>query len=333
MNKEKVAFVTGITGQDGSYLTEQLIAKGYKVVGLVRRASTNNLGRIDHISSKNLKLEYGDLLDKGCLTKLLREYMPDEIYNLGAQSHVFHSFAMPEYTIQTIITGTLNLLDAMKEQVPWARFYQASSSEMFGVSVNSLGLQDENTQFDPVSPYACGKVAAHNLVRQYRRSYGLHLSAGILFNHESPRRGEEFVTRKITKYIGELVNSVDVNRHPKLTLGNLDAQRDWGAAFEYTEAMHLILQQEHPDDYVICTGEANSVRDFLDLAFGHVNLNWQDFVKTTLTLHRPSEVPFLRGDNSKAKEILGWEPKIKLPELVRIMVDSDVQKAKTLQKQ
>lgn len=322
----KKALITGITGQDGSYLAEFLIEKGYEVHGIIRRSSSFNTGRILHIykdiheENVRLKLHYGDLTDASGLEKIIDQIEPDEIYNLGAQSHVRVSFEQPIYTTDTVAQGTTRLLEAIKNvgALRTIRYYQASSSEMYGKVLEVP--QKETTPFYPRSPYACAKVYAHHLVVNYRESYGLHASNGILFNHESPRRGETFVTRKITMGLARILSG----RQKKLYLGNLDAKRDWGYAKDYVEAMWMMLQQPTPDDYVIATAETWSVKDFLDRAFGHVGLNWQDHVEIDPRYFRPAEVDLLIGDYSKAKEKLGWVPRTSFDQLVRIMVDADV---------
>lgn len=320
----KKALITGITGQDGSYLTELLLDKGYEVYGIVRRASTFNRGRLDaiydpHKSNRKLFLEYGDLSDGSGLARLIAKIQPDEVYNLAAQSHVRVSFDIPEYTTDVTATGTIRLLEAIREVGIKPRFYQASSSEMYG-KVQEVP-QTERTPFYPRSPYACSKVYSYWITVNYRESYGMHASNGILFNHESPRRGETFVTRKITRAVAH----IKAGLQQKLALGNLDSKRDWGYAKEYVEAMWLILQQPEPDDYVIATNETHSIREFLELAFGHVGLDWQKYVEIDPRYYRPAEVDLLIGDPSKAKQKLGWEPKTKFAELVKLMVDADVQ--------
>jgi len=317
----KRALITGITGQDGSYLAELLIEKGYDVHGIIRRASTFNTGRIDHIYDK-LTLHYGDLSDASSLARLLAKIQPNEIYNLAAQSHVRVSFDCPEYTTDITATGTIRILEAIRESGLKPRFYQASSSEMFGL-VQEVP-QSETTPFYPRSPYACAKLYSHWVTVNYRESYGLHASSGILFNHESPRRGETFVTRKITRAVANIL----LGHQDFLYLGNLDAKRDWGYAKEYVEAMWLMLQQERPDDYVIATGTTSSIREFLTHAFGHVGLDWEKYVKIDQRYFRPAEVDLLLGDYSKAHKVLGWEPKTKFKELVELMVDSDVRRLK-----
>ena len=320
----KKALITGITGQDGSYLAELLLSKGYDVHGIIRRASTFNTGRLDPIygdqhSSKNrLFLHYGDLSDASGLARLIGKIQPEEIYNLAAQSHVRVSFDAPEYTTDITATGTVRLLEAIRETGIKPRFYQASSSEMYGL-VQEVP-QKETTPFYPRSPYGCAKVYSYWITVNYRESYDLHASNGILFNHESPRRGETFVTRKITRALAH----IKAGLQDKLYLGNLDAKRDWGYAKEYVEAMWLMLQQEKPDDYVVATNETHSIREFLDAAFGHVGLDWNEFVEIDPRYYRPAEVELLIGDYSKAKKQLGWEPKTKFVDLVKLMVDADI---------
>ncbi len=321
----KRALITGLTGQDGSYLAELLLAKGYEVHGLRRRASSFNTARIDHLigdfrhdPTAKLILRYGDLADATSLSRLLYKLEPDEIYHLGAQSHVAVSFELPEYTADITGLGSVRILEAMREVGLKTRFYQAGSSEMFG---STAPPQNESTIFHPRSPYGCAKVFAHNIAVNYRESYGMFVCNGILFNHESPRRGENFVTRKITRAVARIKRGVQ----KKLFLGNLDARRDWGYAPEYVEAMWLMLQQEAPDDYVIATGEAHTVREFVTLAFEHAGLDWNKHVQIDPAYYRPAEVDFLLGDASKARRQLGWEPKVKFPDLVRIMVDADLQ--------
>ena len=321
----KKALITGITGQDGSYLTELLLGKGYDVYGVIRRASTFNTERIDHIyqdpheSGRRMRLLYGDLNDASSLNKILRDVQPDEIYNLGAQSHVRVSFDIPEYTAEVGALGTLRLLEAIRETgLRGTRFYQASSSELFG-KVQEVP-QRETTPFYPRSPYGVAKLYAYWATVNYRESYGLFACNGILFNHESERRGETFVTRKITRAAA----AIKLGLQDKLYLGNLDAKRDWGHAKDFVEAMHLMLQQDEPDDYVIATGETHSVREFLDESFGRLDLDWKQFVEIDSRYFRPAEVDLLIGDASKARRKLGWEPKITFEELVRTMVDADL---------
>ena len=319
----KTAMITGVTGQDGSYLAELLLEKGYKVVGLKRRTSTICTERVDHIyGHKNFEMKYFELNDVGCMWRLLREYKPDEIYNLAAQSHVRVSFEVPESTVDSIAMGTLRLLEAARHIVPSARIYQASSSEMFGD--NPEYPQGEDTALMPASPYACAKVFAHNLVRNYRESYNMHVSSGILFNHESPRRGETFVTRKITLAAARIKLGIQ----DKLYLGNLDSKRDWGFAGDYVEMMWLMLQQDVPDDYVVATGRTYTVRAFLEVVFGHADLDIEKYVEIDKRLFRPQEVPLLLGDPSKARRKLGWSPKVTFEELAKMMYESDLKKIK-----
>ena len=313
----KKALITGITGQDGSYLAELLLDKGYEVHGLVRRSSSFNTWRIDHVRDR-LSLHYGDLVDQNSLVRTIQLISPDEIYNLGAQSHVKVSFEMPEYTANVTGMGVLRLLDAVRELKLASRVYQAGSSEMFGLVQETP--QSERTSFHPRSPYGAAKVFGHWLAVNYREGYGMHVSNGILFNHESPRRGENFVTRKITRGIAAIVRG----EASELRLGNLDAKRDWGFAGDYVRAMWLMLQQERPDDYVVATGETHSVREFLEEAFSHVKLDWQKYVVVDPRYFRPSEVDLLLGDPGKARRALGWKPKVGFRELVRMMVDADL---------
>jgi GDPmannose 4,6-dehydratase len=324
MNKDtKTALITGVTGQDGSYLAELLLGKGYKVIGLKRRTSTVCTERIDHIfSHENFEMRYFELNDAGCMWRLLDEYKPDEIYNLAAQTHVRVSFEVPESTVDSIVMGTMRLLEAARHVVPNSRFYQASSSEMFGD--NPRYPQDENTALMPASPYACAKVFAHHLIRNYRMSYGMHASSGILFNHESPRRGETFVTRKITLAAAR----IKLGLQDKLYLGNLDSKRDWGFAGDYVEMMWLMLQQDEPDDYVIATGRTYTVREFLEIVFGHAGLDVDRHIEIDPRLFRPQEVPLLLGDPSKARRKLGWLPRIKFEELAKMMYEADFKKIK-----
>ena len=321
MNKR--ALITGITGQDGSYLAELLLAKGYEVHGIVRRSSSLNTERLDdiyqdpHDPDYRLRLVYGDLNDASSLNRILRMVKPDEIYNLGAQSHVRVSFDVPEYTGEITGMGTVRLLEAIRESGIQPRFYQASSSELFG---SSPAPQSEKTVFHPRSPYAVAKLYSYWITVNYRESYGMFACNGILFNHESPRRGETFVSRKITRAVAR----IKLGLQQKLFLGNLDAKRDWGFAGDYVEAMWLMLQQEKPDDFVIATGRCHTVRDFLDEAFGHLQLDWKKYVEIDPRYFRPAEVDELRGDMTKAKTILKWEPKVKFSELVKMMVDADL---------
>jgi GDPmannose 4,6-dehydratase len=320
----KRALITGITGQDGSYLAELLLSKGYEVHGLIRRASTFNTERIDHLyrdpheKGVRLFLHYGDLSNSEQLTNLVYNIQPDEVYHLGAQSHVRVSFDMPEYTGDVTGLGTTRLLEAIRRSGIKTRFYQASSSEMFG---DAPAPQNESTPFRPRSPYAAAKVYAYWMAVNYRDGYGLWVSNGILFNHESPRRGETFVTRKITRAVANIL----AGKQRSLYLGNLEARRDWGYAPEYVEAMWLMLQQDEPDDYVIGTGESHSVKEFLREAFSYVGLDWQEHVKIDPRYFRPVEVQFLLADASKARRKLGWLPKVTFRELVRIMADADIE--------
>ena len=319
------ALITGITGQDGSYLTELLLSKGYEVYGIIRRSSSFNTGRIDpfyedpNVPDAKLHLIFGDLNDASSLNKILRTVQPDEIYNLGAQSHVRVSFDIPEYTAEVTGIGTLRLLEAIRETGLTPKFYQASSSEMFG-KVQQIP-QTETTPFYPRSPYGVSKVFSYWATVNYREAYNLFACNGILFNHESPRRGETFVTRKITKAAARIKLGI---QH-ELYLGNLDAQRDWGYARDYVEAMWLMLQQEEPEDYVIATGETHTVRELLALAFGSLDLDWQKYVIITPRYYRPTEVDYLIGDASKAKKKLGWEPKVSFPDLIKMMVEADLE--------
>ena len=315
----KTAIITGITGQDGSYLAELLLSKGYKVIGAKRRSSLICTDRIDHIfSNDNFHMEYFDLNDTGCIYRLLAKYRPHEFYNLAAQSHVRVSFDVPENTVDGIAMGTLRILEAIRNTLPNCKFYQASSSEMYGDNPNYP--YDENSKLMPASPYACAKVFAHNLVRNYRESYDLFACSGILFNHESPRRGETFVTRKITLAAAMIKEGLQ----EKLYLGNLDAHRDWGFAGDYVEAMWLMLQQEKPEDFVISTGETHSVKEFLEFVFEAAGLNIDEHVEIDERLFRPHEVPYLLGDCTKAKEKLGWTPKIAFKELAKLMFEEDL---------
>lgn len=329
MTQPRRALITGITGQDGSYLAELLLSKGYEVHGIVRRASTFNTSRLDHLyqdpheTGSKLLLHYGDLADGQSLTNLVLNIEPDEIYNLGAQSHVRVSFDAPLYTHDVTGTGALRILEAARQLNKFrpVRVYQASSSEMFGDVLEVP--QTEATPFRPCSPYACAKVFAFHQTVNYRDAYGLFACNGILFNHESPRRGETFVTRKITRAVGRIREGLQ----DKLYLGNLDAKRDWGYAKEYVEAMWLMLQHDDPNDYVVATNETHSIREFLQLAFDSVDLNWEDYVEIDERYYRPSEVNLLLGDYSKAKDILGWEPQTTFAKLAQIMVEADCQLA------
>ncbi len=319
----KIALMTGITGQDGSYLAEQLLAKGYMVHGIIRRASTFNTSRIDHIfkdphdPNARLFLHYGDMSDASSLWRILDDVQPDEIYNLGAQSHVRVSFDIPEYTADIVAMGTVRMLEAMRRAKKEMRFYQASSSELFG---SSPPPQDEKTAFHPRSPYACAKAYAYYIVQNYRESYGMFASNGILFNHESPRRGETFVTRKITRGIARILAGKD----KLLYLGNLDAKRDWGYAPEYTECMQRIVHHSKADDFVIATGQTHSVKEFVQECFLLAGKDWEEYVKIDPRYFRPAEVERLQGDASKAAKELGWKPKVKFKELAKIMLDADM---------
>ena len=323
----KTALITGITGQDGSYLAELLLAKGYLVYGIIRRSSSFNTGRIDHIykdphdPQSEMRLVYGDLNDGSSLNRIIRTTQPDEIYHLGAQSHVRVSFDVPEYTGEITGLGTVRLLEAIRETGVKTRFYQASSSEMYG---NVPGPLNEQSYFQPRSPYAAAKVYAYWITVNYREGYDLYACNGILFNHESPRRGETFVSRKITKAAAR----IKLGRQDKLFLGNLDAKRDWGYAKDYVEAMWMMLQHDKPDDYVIATGETHSVREFLDEAFGHIDLDWKKYVEVDPRYFRPTEVDLLLGDASKARKTLGWKPRVLFKDLVRLMVDADMEAEK-----
>ena len=358
----KTALVTGATGQDGSYLSELLLNKDYRVIGLKRRTSTNNLERLSKsINHPNFSIIEGEVADSGCVYELVNKHQPHEIYNLAAQSHVGTSFEQPDFTFQVNALGPLHFLEAIRRFSPTTKFYQASTSEMFGKNFTETeagNYQDEDTVLMPQSPYAVAKVAAHHLVRIYREAYDIFGCCGILFNHESPRRGENFVTRKITKWIAEFI--VWVQRHglnysdlvidtdevyiggrvsrdqglqfPKLRLGNLDARRDWGHAQDYVEAMYLMVQQAVPEDYVIATGETHSIREFLDHAFAEINIwDWSNFVVIDPKFYRPAEVEYLQGLPQKASDKLGWEPKIRFEELVSIMLTRDIDAAQKLE--
>ena len=324
----KRALITGITGQDGSYLADLLLAKGYEVHGIIRRASTFNTSRIDHlyqdphVHGVRLFLHYGDLADSVHLVKLLYSLKPDEIYHLGAQSHVRVSFDIPEYTADVTGVGTIRILEAVREAGVKTRFYQASSSEMYG-KVQAVP-QTETTPFWPRSPYGVAKLFSYWATVNYRESYSLHASNGILFNHESPRRGETFVTRKISRAVARIKYGLE----SALYLGNLDARRDWGYAPEYVEGMWLMLQQDRPDDYILATNETRTVREFVQHAFAHADLDWKQYVKHDDRYERPAEVDLLIGDPAKAKKHLGWEPKVRFQELVKIMVDADLDMAR-----
>lgn len=313
----KRALITGITGQDGSYLAELLLDKGYEVHGIMRRNSTFTTGRIEHIFEK-IQLHYGDLADSSSLQHIVAKVQPDEVYNLAAQSHVKVSFDVPEYTADVTGTGTLRLMEAIRTCAPKAKFYQASSSEMFGKVLEVP--QTENTPFYPRSPYGAAKVYSYWITKNYRESYDMFTCNGILFNHESPRRGETFVTRKITRAVA----AIKSGKQDKLYLGNLDAKRDWGFAGDYVEAMWLMLQQDKPDDYVVATNETHSVKEFCEIAFSHVGLNWETYVEVSEKYFRPAEVDLLIGDPALAKKVLKWEPKVSFKQLVEMMVDEDV---------
>ena len=323
------ALITGITGQDGSYLAEFLLAKGYEVYGLVRRSSSFNRGRIEHIredersEKTRFRLVYGDLNDASSLNHVLRTFQPNEIYNLGAQSHVRVSFDIPEYTAEVTGIGCLRILEAIRESGLNCKFYQASSSELYGKVVETP--QKETTPFYPRSPYACAKAFAFYSTVNYRESYGTYAVNGILFNHESPRRGETFVTRKITRSVANIRQGLE----EKLYLGNLDAKRDWGYAGDYIEGMWMMMQQPEPDDYVLATGETHSVREFVELAFEYAGLDWKKHVEIDPRYFRPAEVDLLLGDAAKARTKLGWQPKVTFKELVRMMVDADIELVRT----
>ncbi len=321
------ALITGITGQDGAYLSEFLLSKNYEVHGIVRRSSSFNTGRIDHLISKhasdgNLQLYYSDLLDSSSITNLINKIQPDEIYNLGAQSHVAVSFQNPILTTQLGTLGSITILEAVRHLDKKVKFYQASSSEMFGGT--SKLLLDENSLFNPKSPYGASKVFAHDITKIYRESYNVFGVNGILFNHESPLRGETFVTRKISKAVGRIAAGIQ----SKLTLGNLDASRDWGYAKDYIEGMWMMMQHDYPEDWVLATGVTKTVRDFAEEAFTHANLNWEDYVITSEKYFRPNEVDYLLGDSSKAREVLNWKPSVDFKGLVKIMVEHDINEAK-----
>ncbi len=319
----KKVLITGITGQDGSYLAELLLDKGYEVYGIIRRSSSFHTGRIDHLykdphDQPKLRLIYGDLTDGGDLSKVIHDIKPDEVYNLGAQSHVRVSFDIPIYTADTDALGTLRILEAIRTMKKPPRFYQASSSEMYGKVMETP--QKETTPFYPRSPYGCCKVYSHWQTINYREAYDLYACCGILFNHESPRRGETFVTRKITR----AATRIKLGLQEKLFLGNLDAKRDWGFAGDYVEAMWLMLQQDKPDDYVVATGHTYSVREFLDEVFGHLDLEWGKYVEIDPRYYRPAEVDLLQGDATKAKKVLGWESKVSFKQLAKMMTDADM---------
>jgi GDPmannose 4,6-dehydratase len=334
----KTAIVTGITGQDGSYLAELLLANKYKVYGIYRRTSSPNFSRLyDALKYKNFHLLEGDICDPYLISRMLKAIKPDEYYNLAAQSHVATSFDQPSYTWDATAKGVLNALEAIRNESSDTKFYQASSSEMFGKNYttvyddfgeNPLKFQNEETPFYPQSPYAIAKLAGHHLVRNYRDSYNIFACSGILFNHESERRGENFVTRKITKWLGEFIASDKDKKFPKLRLGNLDAHRDWGHAEDYVKAMWLMLQQETPDDYVVATGNTYTIKEFLEVAFSRYDLDWEKYVVIDPKLYRPAEVEFLRGSPRKAKQKLGWSPDVSFYKLVERMVEHDVAEAR-----
>tara|TARA_R110000824_G_scaffold229047_2_gene416718 strand:+ start:995 stop:1984 length:990 start_codon:yes stop_codon:yes gene_type:complete len=317
MSKKK-AFITGINGQDGSYLSEYLLELGYDVHGIVRRNSTseNQSTRLEHFES-NIKTYYGDLLDQGGIERILDAIQPDEVYNIAAQSHVRISFDIPQFTAQTNAIGVLNMLEAHRRCCPKAKFYQASSSEMFGLTVDEDNYQRETTAMNPVSPYGCAKVFGYNIVRNYRRAYGLHATNGILFNHESPRRGSNFVTNKVAKAAAR----IKLGLQDELELGNMDSYRDWGHSWDYVRAMHLMLQQEHPGDWVVSTGETHSVRQMCDLVFGYHDLDYNDYVVQNPKFMRPEELPYLRGDSTKIRTELGWLPKYTFKMLMEEMAE------------
>jgi len=335
----KTAIITGITGQDGSYLADLLLANKYKIYGVYRRTSNSNFSRLtdDVINNKYFHLLEGDICDPYCVSRMLKAIKPDEYYNLAAQSHVATSFEQPSYTWDATAKGVLNALEAIRNESNATKFYQASSSEMFGKNYttiyddfgeNPLKFQNEETPFYPQSPYAIAKLAGHHLVRNYRDSYNIFACSGILFNHESERRGENFVTRKITKWLGEFIASEKDKKFPKLRLGNLDAHRDWGHAEDYVKAMWLMLQQENPDDYVVATGNTYTIKEFLEVAFSRYDLNWEKHVVIDPKFYRPAEVEFLRGSPKKVKEKLNWSPEVSFYQLVERMVENDVAKAR-----
>ena len=347
MENSKTAVIFGVTGQDGCHLSDFLLHKDYNVVGVARRSSTDNTIRLEEIKDhENFKLVEGDVLDPSSINSTIHEHEPDEVYNLAAQSHVGTSFEQPSLTFQTNAIGVLNILETIRTTKPDTKFYQASTSEIFGnnysLDSQKTKFQDEQTPFAPCSPYAVAKEAAHRLVFTYRESYGLHASAGILFNHEGPNRGEKFVTRKITKYVGSLVHRswnemghtekiydvLQPDEVDPLLLGNLDTRRDWGYAGDYVRAMWLMLQQDKPDDYVISTGKTHSIRQFLSAAFGYIGIDWDDYVKIDQRFYRPADVDLLCGCSDKAKKVLGWKPKVDFEELVKKMVEHDIQEAK-----
>jgi GDPmannose 4,6-dehydratase len=321
MLTQKKALITGVTGQDGSYLAELLLKKGYKVIGTKRRSSVINTRNVDHLyNNPNFKMVYGSMNDIGSMYRTLSEIRPDEVYNIAAQSHVRTSFDVPEETVDTVAMGTMRLIEACRNVIPDCRFYQASSSEMYGDNLESP--KNEETRMTPASPYACAKMFGHNIVRNYRLGYGMHASSGILFNHESPRRGETFVTRKITQAVAK----IKLGKQKVLKLGNLDAVRDWGFAGDYVEAMWLMLQQDAPDDYVIATGECHSVKELVQTAFELADLDYEKYVEIDPRYYRPHEVPHLEGDASKANRVLGWKPKHSFQDLVKMMYLADLER-------
>ena len=329
----KTALITGINGQDSSYLAEYLIEKGYTVIGVKRRSSTNNCWRLKNIiTNPSFNLVEGDVSDAVSIYNIVDKYKPDEIYNLAAMSHVHTSFEEPQYTSIVNYVGVINVLEAARKFLPSSKIYQASTSELIGTGINIDGFQNENTNFTPQSPYAIAKLAAHHTCQLYRKAYHMFICCGILFNHEGVRRGEEFVTRKITKWIGDNYSKIALGYKPlinedKLNLGNLDASRDFGCAKDYVESMYLMLQQDTPDDYVIATGETHTIKELLDVAFGYINItDWTPYVYVNPKFIRPAEVPYLRGDMSKAREKLGWSPTTSFKELIEEMVESDIRK-------
>lgn len=328
----KTALISGITGQDGSYLAELLLDLDYNVIGLYRRSSSSNFERIEHISNSKLKLEEFDLTDPSTCISVINKYKPDEFYNLAAQSHVGTSFNQPTTTFEIDTIGVVNLLESIRKFSPHTKFYQASTSEMFGsnysVGIGDSKYQNEDTKFLPQSPYAVAKMASHRMIQIYREAYGLYACSGILFNHESPRRGVNFVTRKITNFIGQLISG-SIPHASKLGLGNLEASRDWGHAKDYVKGMFLMLQQDQADDFVLSTGDTYTVREFCEKAFSYVNLNWLDHVFIDPEFYRPCEVNYLKGDSTKARTKLGWTPSVSFDDLVKDMVDSDITKHKT----
>mgnify|MGYP003631639921 FL=1 len=314
----KKAFITGISGQDGSYLAEYLLELGYEVHGIIRRNSTpeHQESRVDHLENK-IHTYYGDLLDQGGIERLLDSIQPDEIYNIAAQSHVRISYDIPQFTVQTNALGVLNVLEAYRRSCPTAKFYQASSSEMFGLSVEDDGFQRESTTMNPVSPYGCSKVFGYNIVRNYRRAHGLHATNGILFNHESPRRGSNFVTNKVVK----AAVRIKLGLQDKLELGNMDSYRDWGHSWDYVRAMHLMLQEDEPGDWVVSTMQTHSVREMCELVFNYLDLDYKEYVIQNPKFMRPEELPYLKGDSTKIRTELGWKPKYSFKELMYEMCD------------